>query len=340
MKRKYLHIIILVLLYSMEMSGQEYKFVKDLSGKWKFSLGNNPEWSKSNYDDSGWDKIYVPSAWEMQGFNGYDGYAWYRKTITIPQLYNKEALAIELGYIDDVDKVYFNGKKIGKTGDFPPCFATAYNARRIYDIPEYLINYDAPNTIAVQVFDEGLEGGIVRGDIRLIAEKNPLRPFMDLQGDWNFKIGDDLSWRYDTGEDGSWRKIYVPGNWENQGFKDLNGYAWYQTSFIANDSFSKDRIVLLLGKIDDLDEVFINGIKVGQTGFMEPEHRQREHTEAYNQLRGYLIPEGIIQQGKTNTIHVRVSDFYLEGGIYAGPIGFIHQQDYISYWKNRKKSNY
>ena len=32
------------------------------------------DWSDKNYDDSGWDVIFAPSAWENEGFNGYDGY--------------------------------------------------------------------------------------------------------------------------------------------------------------------------------------------------------------------------------------------------------------------------
>ncbi|MGQ1785782.1 sugar-binding domain-containing protein [Saccharicrinis sp. GN24d3] len=322
-------------LYSQ---GQDYKTLDHLSGKWKFSLGNKPDWKDRAFDDSEWDDIRVPSSWEMQGFNGYDGYAWYRKDINIPEEYRKESLVLELGYIDDVDEVFFNGQRIGGSGKFPPYYTTAYNAHRLYAIPEQLIYFSGHNVIAVKVYDDQMEGGINRGNVRLLAEKRPLKPFLNLQGEWNFRTGDNLEWRYDNGDGKEWGKIYVPGTWENQGYKRLDGYAWYQKTFVANDNFENDRVVLLLGKIDDLDEVFINGIKIGQTGFLEPGNRQGEYTKAYTQLRGYLVPEGVIEMGKKNSIQVRVSDFYLEGGITEGPIGFITQTDYISYWRKKKEN--
>ena len=329
-------LMIWIFLLAGVTAGAQHKVIKNLSGKWKFSLGNRQEWKNPDFDHSGWESIYVPSAWEMQGFNGYNGYAWYRNFISISHSLKKEDLVLELGYIDDVDAVYFNGHLIGTSGCFPPQFSTAYTARRLYAIPENLIKYDDKNLIAVKVFDQTMEGGINRGDIRLLSEKYPLRPFMYLQGQWDFKAGDNFSRKYDEGNESDWDKIYVPGNWENQGYKNLDGYAWYHKKFMADDRFEKDRVVLLMGKIDDLDEVFVNGIKIGQTGFMEPENQQRNYTKAYKQLRGYLVPEGVIKIGENNTVHVRVSDFYQEGGITEGPIGFISQTDYINYWRNKK----
>ena len=63
--------------------------VKDLNGMWKFSIGEREEWTSTNYDDSEWESIKVPAPWEEQGFNGYDGYAWYRKTVTVPNVSEK-----------------------------------------------------------------------------------------------------------------------------------------------------------------------------------------------------------------------------------------------------------
>jgi len=336
--RKLKILLSLILLISFSLTSQKYRSLISLNGKWKFSLGDMPQWNAIDFDDSDWDQIYVPSSWEMQGFNGYNGYAWYRKQITIPSSIKNNVLVLELGYIDDVDEVFFNGKRIGGSGQFPPNFSTAYKARRLYAIPENLINYEGDNLIAIRVYDDRMEGGIIRGDVRLLAEKVPLKTFLNLQGEWNFRTGDNINWRFDTGEEAEWHKIYVPGTWEDQGYKHLDGYAWYQKTFIADDDFNKDRVVLLMGKVDDLDEVFVNGVKIGQTGFMEPENRQAEYNLAYQQLRAYLVPDGIIEIGKKNTIHVRVSDFYLEGGIIEGPVGFILQNDYISYWRNKKKN--
>ena len=50
----------------------------NLATYWQFSIGDNPEWASPKYKDYNWEKIYVPAKWENEGFNGYDGFAWYR----------------------------------------------------------------------------------------------------------------------------------------------------------------------------------------------------------------------------------------------------------------------
>src|SRR6187399_729509 len=61
----------------------------DLSGKWKFSIGDKSAWSDPSFNDGSWENISVPSKWEDEGFNGYNGYAWYRTTFDASQLAQK-----------------------------------------------------------------------------------------------------------------------------------------------------------------------------------------------------------------------------------------------------------
>ena len=123
--------------------------LQSLKGKWQFSIGMNDEWISPKFNDSSWESIKVPSPWEDEGFNGYNGYAYYRKKFNISSTYKDRMLYLNMGYIDDVDEVYFNGNKIGSKGSFPPNYNTAYDAERIYLIPESYINFDGSNLIAV-----------------------------------------------------------------------------------------------------------------------------------------------------------------------------------------------
>ena len=59
---------------------QHMRRVVSLTGMWKFEIGDNPKFSERGFDDSKWEKIRVPGTWENQGFPGYDGYAWYRRS--------------------------------------------------------------------------------------------------------------------------------------------------------------------------------------------------------------------------------------------------------------------
>jgi sialate O-acetylesterase len=66
------------------------------------------------YNDDDWSEIKVPARWEDEGYRGYDGFAWYRKKVRVPSVFKNRNVYLELGYIDDVDEVYFNGEKIGQ----------------------------------------------------------------------------------------------------------------------------------------------------------------------------------------------------------------------------------
>jgi len=128
----------------------------------------------------------------------------------------------------------------------------------------------------------------------------------------------------------------VPGYWENQGFKKYDGYAWYRKTFKVRNNLKGKKLVLMMGKIDDLDEVYVNGQFVGSTGTMHdnPKYNSIDNKE-YDQFRGYYLPAGLIKFDEDNVIAVRVYDGWRYGGIYQGPIGLISQEHYIKFWRHQ-----
>ncbi len=329
------YIIIAVNLVSSY--AQDMETIIDLSGKWSFSIGDNMEWAHENFNDDEWNTIYVPDSWEDQGYHGYDGIAWYRKGFNILSSVANQNLYLELGYIDDVDEVYINGYLVGSTGSFPPNYKTAYNAKRLYYVPTHMLKENDENIIAIRVFDERLEGGILRGDIRLLKEKNPLILDIDLQGYWKFKKGDNEKWSNLT-DYSNWEEIRVPGTWENQGYYNYDGFAWYVIQIIPKEEITKKDLILVLGKIDDIDELYINGEFIAGTGRFKDNYKEIHVSYEYNEFRGYYLPENILKPNEINTIAVRVFDARLQGGIYKGPIGIISQEKYIQYWRDKKRS--
>ena len=326
---------VVMLFAAVNLTGQQMDVVAELGGVWRFSIGDNPQWADADYDDSHWEWLSVPGSWEEKGFHGYDGYAWYRKTFDLPKSDMTQNYYLQLGYIDDVDEVYVNGKKIGHTGQFPPHYTTAYNARRLYMIPHKLLYQSAKVTIAVRVYDQGGEGGIVHGKVALMVDRASIYPEVDLQGEWKFRTGScaDLPERR---EYQLWDNIVVPGIWEDQGYKDYNGTACYVTEFDLEGEFAGKRMVLLLGRIDDLDMVYINGTLIGQSGDFEIETVQK-YSDMYKQYRGYYIPPDVLKESGNNVLVVKVLDYTGLGGIWDGAIGLITQDKYIDYW--RKKRN-
>jgi len=320
------HTCFLFLMVSFAaLPGASFSNEINLNGEWKFKIGDNTDWAAPGFNDGGWSTVKAPSPWENQGFRGYDGFAWYRKTITIDKAFQDQDLILQLGYIDDIDEVFLNGQKIGQSGSFPPSYSTAYNALRKYSIPRKLLHFGQENVIAIRVYDSQLEGGIVGGNLKIYSVGKSLKLDVDLSGNWMWNKGMESN-------ASQARPILVPGMWENQGL-DYDGYAVYYTKFNLPKQLVNERLVLLAGRIDDVDRVYINGQYVGSTG----DYINRICGENYREFRNYFISPGMLKAGE-NTIEVKVYDEYGDGGIVQGTIGIITQQKFREFWKSKRKN--
>lgn len=158
-----------------------------------------------------------------------------------------------------------------------------------------------------------------------------------LPDDWIFRTGDDPSFSEENIDESEWVKIKVPGNWEDQGFPNYDGYAWYRLHFSLDDTqLQNEELYLFLGKIDDLDESFLNGLKIGSSGTFPP-----NPVTAWNDQRAYKIPPGVLK--KDNVVAIRVYDIFSPGGIHSGLIGILNQEEYeheMNPPKGAKKSFY
>ena len=224
------------------------------------------KWKEKSFDDNSWEKVSVPSSWENQGFHGYDGYAWYRKSFKLNSELTNKDLYLVLGYVDDVDQTFINGNLIGVSGGFPNNYQTAYNAFRKYYIPKEFLNKDGENIIAVRVYDDELDGGIMSGKVGLYTYDGGFEPDVNLSGIWEFSIYDDSLFLKEKNTDANSIKLMVPAHWDVQGYQDYDGFAWYKKTFYLPKDFAGESMILLLGKIDDIDQTFVNGILVGSTG--------------------------------------------------------------------------
>lgn len=298
--------------------------VIDLKGKWKFHVGDRPTYASKKFDDTQWESIKVPSSWEDQGFHGYDGFAWYRTTFDGSKLDPESVYHLRLGYIDDCDEVFLNDSLIGFSGHFPPKFKTAYNNERRYVLPSHMINFKGENTIAVRVFDVTQAGGIVDGRVGIFENETDSKLLIDLQGVWSFAA----SWEGEKPTDErDWRKIMVPTAWEFQGLSKYDGLAWYKRSFNIPANFTKQEVVLILGKIDDFDKVYFNGKFIGGTN----DKRPFGMSNSYQETRVYGIPQELIKRNALNTIEVLVEDMGNIGGIYEGTVGITTRSNYRFY---------
>src|SRR6186713_1647769 len=81
---------------------------------------------------------------------------------------------------------------------------------------------------------------------------------------WKFHLGDSTIWAGKIFNDSAWKPIRTGAPWETQGYRGYDGFAWYRLhviipSSIRDKAFLKEKLRLDLGKIDDGDEVYLNG---------------------------------------------------------------------------------
>lgn len=329
---------IVALLALVPASAQEWRQAVSLRGGWKFEIGDNPAYGERNYDDSRWEQIHVPGAWENQGFPGYDGYAWYRKSFQTPSQAHEYLLYVHLGNIDDVDETYVNGKLIGYQGGFPPRYETAYNYSRRYLIPKEFLDPSGKNVIAVRVYDDELAGGIIEGDIGIFYAPDQLQLSLRLDGFWKLRLGDDDNYSLPDWDDDGWQRVAVPSYWDSYGHKNYDGIGWYRTRFRLPGKMANEKLILALGKIDDVDQVYLNGKLLGKTGPWpdRPDYRGF-YGDYYQQDRAYFIPAEMLLPDQENVLAVRVYDAMLHGGIWNGPVGLATRQQYRK-WQDRRST--
>ncbi len=138
----------------------------ELSGPWKFHIGDDMAWAQSNYDDSGWGTIdltppkgssnpelgtsgFIPG-WTASGYPDHSGFAWYRLRVDVQSSHG--ALAIKMPReVDDAYQVYVNGQMVGELGKFRQHGVTAYSGLpRAFRLPGELRN--GPMTVAVRMW--------------------------------------------------------------------------------------------------------------------------------------------------------------------------------------------
>lgn len=323
--------------FATESRAQNWRQAFDLSGFWKFEIGDDSSYADPDFDDSAWEKIAVPGAWENEGYPGYDGFAWYRVRFSLPEKARGRTLHLHLGRIDDADEVYLNGHLIGYQGRMPPWPETAYHIARRYLLPPSFLQ-DHDNLIAVRVYDDMLAGGILDGDVGIYYQPDEIHILSSLAGEWKLKMGDDLRWADSDFDDAGWQKVDAPVMWDSFGYKDYDGVGWYRKRFTVPQNARSEKLILFLGKIDDVDEVYLNGKKLGRTGPWPNDIRDFEnYGDHYQEYRAYFIPSNQLNLESDNVLAVRVFDGLVHGGIWDGPLGLVSQRDYRS-WERRNSS--
>ncbi len=206
-----------------------------------------------------------------------------------------------------------------------PFSAIAYFfARKIYDelhIPIGIINSSVGGTpIEAWMSEDGLKNfASIYATIQKNKDTSYINSFLRRSGTFRPRQQTDLGltgekkWFDITYQPKGWRNINIPGYWEDQGLKDLNGVVWYRREIVVPASMTGKPAKVFLGRIVDADELYINGKQIGNTSYQYPQRR-------------YKIAPDVLQPGK-NIFVIRVSNT-------AGKGGFVSDKPYYLFAGN------
>ena len=220
---------------------------------------------------------------------------------------------------DDLPTGYW---KWANPQDVGPFSAVAYFFARAlyqkYHIPIGIINSSVGGTpIEAWTSEEGLkefpamqatiqknkDTGYVNGLARNAFAANANRPPQAMDKG----ITGAVKWYDPAYVPKGWRPINVPGYWEDQGIRDLNGIVWYRKEIEIPVSMTGKPAKVFLGRIVDADILYINGKQVGLTTYQYPQRR-------------YSVAPDVLKAGK-NIFVVRVTNS-------AGKGGFVPDKPY------------
>ena len=149
---------------------------------------------------------------------------------------------------------------------------------------------------------------------------------IDLSKAWHFSpdennIGLTEEWFAINFDDSQWKLLDAGLKWEEQGFPDLDSYAWYRKSVDIPKKWKGRDIWIKFEAVNDAYTLFINGEKISFFGEANISIATRPtFTEISKKLK----------YGKTNQITLQVNDWGGSGGLWRLPVILTTDEDKVS----------
>jgi hypothetical protein len=166
------------------------EMIISLDGEWLFktdpkNVGVKDKWFLDNYQTDGWSPILSGEYWEKQGYDEYDGYAWYKKDVFIPKSWKGASPGIIFGGVDDAYELYINGKRIASFGTLTSDSSSVFNTVTTFLLDKNTLKPGKLNQITMRVYDFWGSGGIIKRPMILFKQKElleALKEKTDIQG--------------------------------------------------------------------------------------------------------------------------------------------------------------
>lgn len=116
--------------------------------------------------------------------------------------------------------------------------------------------------------------------------------------------GNQPIWAATDLNDDDWKTMNLPDIWENKGLEGVDGIVWFRKEITILQTDIGKSLTLNLGKVNDSDNTFFNGVLIGSNKM------------AAGKIRSYKVPAKLLIPGR-NIITVQVEDVGANGGIYG-----------------------
>lgn len=168
-----------------------------------------------------------------------------------------------------------------------------------------------------------------------IKEGSPqAQPLLELPAEQIlFHPGHNKTWAAPDLDTSNWKPVTLPHNWWQQGYPKMNANGWYRIPFNLDDSYQTQSLVLSLGYIGSLSQIYLNGHRIGGEGRFFPTSLPPQRT-----LHSAVLPAHLLHYGSTtNHLAVRVKSFVGAGGLLSDTLSLYSSN---IFWDVKEQAEY
>ena len=146
--------LLLALLLPASAASASQPTPGDALERWATHTGDDPRWSRPEFDDSAWPRVAVRSTWREQGRQAYDGTVWFRYRVSLGDEARLAGRRNELGLLLGPPayggyEAYADGRWIGRSRGWSS--ALAFGFPTVFRVPRDAINDDGTLSLALRV---------------------------------------------------------------------------------------------------------------------------------------------------------------------------------------------
>ncbi|MFA6173633.1 MAG: sugar-binding domain-containing protein, partial [Kiritimatiellales bacterium] len=142
------------------------------------------------------------------------------------------------------------------------------------------------------------------------ANRETLPVLEPLPGEWRYTTGDAAEYAATGYDDAAWKTLTLPAVIPES---QPETYYWFRREVNVPQEMAGKDVIFSLGCIDDCDEFYVNGEKVGDTGVMPKNQPQGNCSPAFGETRRYTVPARLLKPGR-NLVAICVYNNKRTGG--------------------------